>query len=265
MPDDKGIQMKKIVTIVLTVLVFLSAVFIGVSNAYRIDNVMVEAKTYSQAAKSEAQQLQQELKEGYVGENLLFTDEEIALTVIADYPYFRLTKFERQYPDLLCIEVTEDAEVFAVETAQGYYILSQNGTILDIRADYHNRADGEENVVIAGGNPTGEVGQKVQGAGFDELLKMCMIMSDYLNGVRSNIERILFDDVEDGGRIFLWMREGVRINVMRPHLLTEEKAKMFTEKYLSLSDEERLTGFIHATESLDETRVLIEYRANDLT
>lgn len=264
MPEDEGIRMKKIVTIVLTVLVFLSAVFIGVSNVYRIDSVMVEANTYSQAAKSEAEQLQKDLKAGYAGENLLVADEEIALSVIAKYPYFRLTKFEKRHPDLLCIEVTEDAEVFAVKTANGYYILSQNGTILDIRADYKNRADGEENVVIQGGNPAGEVGQKVQGAGFDELLKMCIVMSEYLNGVRSNIWKILFDDVEDGGRIFLWMREGVRINVMRPHLLTEEKAKMFTEKYLALSDEERLTGFIHATESFDETRVLIEYRANDL-
>ena len=45
--------MKKIVTIVLTVLVFLSAVFIGVSNVYRVDGVTVVAKTYSEEAKTE--------------------------------------------------------------------------------------------------------------------------------------------------------------------------------------------------------------------
>ena len=89
-------------------------------------------------------------------------------------------------------------------------------------------------------------------------------MSEKLNGVRSNIANIVFDNVEEGGRIFLCMREGVRINVVHAHLLTEEKARLFTEKYLALNDEERLTGFIHATESMDGTSALITYRANDL-
>lgn len=256
--------MKKIITIVLTVLVFLSAVFIGVSNVYRVDGVTVVAKTYSDEAKTEATQMQKELQEAYKGESVLFAKEDLALTVLEKYPYFRLTKFEKRYPDVLCIEATEDAEVFAAQTQNGYYILAQDGTILDIRDDSNNRADGEENVVITGGNPVGEIGDKVSGAGFNELLKMCVIMSEKLNGVRSNIANIVFDNVEEGGRIFLCMREGVRINVVHAHLLTEEKARLFTEKYLALNDEERLTGFIHATESMDGTSALITYRANDL-
>ncbi len=256
--------MKKVVTILLTVLVFLSAVFIGVSNVYRVDGVTVVAKTYSEAAKAEAAQMQKELQEVYTGESTLFATEELALSVIEKYPYFRLTRFEKRYPDVLCIEATEDAEVFAVKAGSDYYILSQEGTILDIRADSSNRADGKENVEITGANPVGAIGEKVRGAGFDELLKMCVIMSEKLNGVRSNLEEIVFDNVEEGGRIFLRMREGVRIAVIHAHLLTEEKARLFTEKYLALNDEERLTGFIHATESMDGTTALITYLANDL-
>ena len=99
----------------LTVLVFLSAVFIGVSNVYRVDGVTVVAKTYSDEAKTEATQMQKELQEAYKGESVLFAKEDLALTVLEKYPYFRLTKFEKRYPDVLCIEATEDAEVFAAQ------------------------------------------------------------------------------------------------------------------------------------------------------
>jgi hypothetical protein len=246
---------------VLTVLVFLSAVFIGVSKVYRIDSVMVEANTYSQAAKSEAEQLQKDLKAGYAGENLLVADEEIALSVIAKYPYFRLTKFEKRYPNVLYIEATEDMEVFAAKTQDGYYILSQSGTVLDVRKDLNNRIDGKENVVIEGSNPVGEIGDTVSGAGFAELMKICTVMAESLNGVRSNIAKIEFDRVEDGGRIFLCMREGVKICLVHAHLLTQEKAAALTEAYLNMKPADRLAGFLHVTESADGTQVLISYRA----
>ena len=65
-----------------------------------------------------------------------------------------------------------------------------------------------------------------------------------------------------GGRIFLCMREGVKICLVHAHLLTEEKAVALTDAYLSMEVEQRLTGFLHVTESLDGTEVLIKYQAN---
>jgi hypothetical protein len=46
--------MKKILTIVLSVLIFLAAAFIGVANVYRVDGVVLDAKTVSKEAKIEA-------------------------------------------------------------------------------------------------------------------------------------------------------------------------------------------------------------------
>lgn len=256
--------MKKILTIVLSVLIFLAAAFIGVANVYRVDGVVLDAKTVSEEAKIEAKQMQVELEEAYRGESSLFAKNEAALAVIEKYPYFRLTKFEKRYPDVLYVEATEDPEVFAVEADGEYYILSENGTVLDIREEKLNRADGQPNVIVKGAVPQGGIGDTVSGDGLSELLQMCSLMARNLNGVRSNVAEVRFDDVGNGGRIFLCMREGVQITVYNPQLLTEEKAVAFTEKYLSLDDEEKLTGFIHVTESLDKTQVIISYRPNTL-
>ena len=254
--------MKKFFVIILTVLTFLSAAFIGVANVYRTDGVVLEAKMFSGAAKSEAAAIQVELQAAYMGESTIFAEDDLAKQVIEKYPYFRLTKFEKRYPNLLVIEATEDMEVFAVQAGEEYFILSETGTILDVRADSNNRMDGEPNVVITGALPSGGVGDTVAGAGFAETLKICALMAERLNGVRSNIERIEFDGVEKGGRIFLCMREGVKICLVHAHLLTEEKGVALTEAYLSMQVEQRLTGFLHVTESLDGTKVLIKDQSN---
>ena len=254
--------MKKILVIILTVIAFVSAAFIGVANVYRVDGVVLDAKMFSEAAKAEASAMQAELQAAYAGESSLFAKDSLAKEVIEKYPYFRLTKFEKRYPNLLVIEATEDMEVFAVQAGEEYYILSQTGTILDVRADSNNRIDGEPNVVITGAIASGDIGDTVEGAGFAETLKICALMAERLNGVRSNIERIEFDGVERGGRIFLCMREGVKICLVHAHLLTEEKGVALTEAYLSMQVEQRLTGFLHVTESLEGTEVLIKYQPN---
>ncbi len=254
--------MKKFLVILLTALVFLSAAFIGVANVFRVDAVTLEAKMFSEAAKSEAEQMQRDLQQAYLGESALFAKEDAAKSVIEKYPYFRLTKFKIQYPNVLLVEATEDMEVFAVRKGEEYYVLSQTGTVLDVRASDKNRVDGEANVIITGANPVGEIGDTVGGAGFAETLKICALMSQRLNGVRSNVESIEFDRVEEGGRIFLCMREGVKICLVHAHLLTEEKAAVLTEAYLTMSVEQRLTGFLHVTESLDGTQVIVKYQPN---
>ena len=254
--------MKKILVIILTAIAFLSAAFIGVANVYRVDGVVLDAKMFSEAAKAEAAAIQVELQDAYTGESSIFAKDDLAKGVIEKYPYFRLTKFEKRYPNLLVIEATEDMEVFAVQAGEEYYILSESGTILDVREDSNNRIDGQPNVIIRGAIPSGGIGDTVEGVGFAETMKICAVMAERLNGVRSNIERIEFDDVERGGRIFLCMREGVKICLVHAQILTEEKGVALTDAYLAMEDEQRLTGFLHVTESLDGTEVLIKYQPN---
>jgi hypothetical protein len=115
--------MKKILVIVLTALIFLSAAFIGVANVYRLDGVVLDAKMFSEAAKAEASAIQVELQAVYTGESSLLAKDDEAKAVIEKYPYFRLTKFEKRYPNLLEIEVTEDMEKWAMYIGIGLVLL----------------------------------------------------------------------------------------------------------------------------------------------
>ena len=56
---------KKWLIIMLTVLVFLSGAVLGISSVYRIDEVLVDAKTISIEAEEEAVILQSRLTETY--------------------------------------------------------------------------------------------------------------------------------------------------------------------------------------------------------
>ena len=54
---------KRVVTVILTVLIVLSAAVLGVANVFRVDSVIVNAPMVSDAAKAEAEALQKELNE----------------------------------------------------------------------------------------------------------------------------------------------------------------------------------------------------------
>ena len=84
-------QKKKIVTVILTAILFLSAALIGVANVYRVDSVVLNAGTVSSAARAEAEALKKELEEAYAGESSIFAGETVAKEIFEKYPYFRMS------------------------------------------------------------------------------------------------------------------------------------------------------------------------------
>ena len=256
-------QKKKIVTIILTVAVFLAVAFVGVANVFRVEDVVLSTNVLSQEANAEAEQLRGELQEIYRGSSSIFAQEKAAQEALERYPYFRLTNFTKAFPNKLVIEVTETPEVFAVQAGDKYYILSATGTILHIRSEIENRGDDAPNVVVTGVLPEGKEGEQVRGEGVLQFLKICEVMAESLGGIRSNLERAEVVPAGKDSRLRLYMREGVEISVRNPALLTEEKAAAITEMYLGMSDEQRLTGQIYVIENVEGTQVMIDYRPND--
>lgn len=248
---------KRVLTVILTMLVVLSAAVLGIANVFRIDSVVVNAPMVSDAAKAEAEALQQELSETYRGANTLFANQQAAEEVFAKYPYFRLTDFSKEFPNVLVIEATEDAEVYAVEAGEkGYYILSGSGTVLGVRESPANRADGADNILVSGVQISGALGEKAVGAdGIEEILALTKKMSELLGGVRSNLVSVAAVRHGSVTQLTLTMREGVTVYVIKPETFPLEKAEKLTQKYLSLSDGQRLTGSIVVTDDGNETLV----------
>ena len=245
---------KTIIVIVLTALVFLSAVTLGVSTVYRINEVTVVASTFSQEAKREAEELQSALDEAYDKKSMFSASKDLAEDVLGRFPYFRITSFKKDYPNRLEITVSEDEEVYALpcqNEADGYYILNAEGIVLSIRDNYIHRSDSatpRNNLLITGLSVSGEKGSTLKGdTSLSYILAFCQTANQILGGIQSNIEKI---DVIKGGlsedtvTLRLTAFEGVKIYVRNPSFLTEEKAIEAINKYLSLSDSQRTMGMI---------------------
>ena len=245
---------RNITIIILTALVFLSAVFLGVSTVFRVSEVAIVATTVSNQAQGEVEQIQRELDKAYDKQSIFSSNEDLAKQIIARFPYFRITGFEKDYPNRLVISLSEDEEVYALPCGNErgeYFILGADGTILEIRQDYANRSDTtkqRKNLLITGLDVVGEKGGLPTGdTSFAYTIAFCDKVNELLGGIQRNIQSV---EVVKGGSaedtIFLRLTtfEGVKMYIRNPSLCTSDKAILAVEKYFSLSDSERTTGMI---------------------
>lgn len=242
---------KNILIIILTALVFLSAVTLGVATTYRIDDVCVRPITVSDEAQDEAQTLQARLKEAYAGQSTFFVDDTQVKEILADFPYFRLTGVERAYPNLLVVNVTEDAEVYAAALdGENYRIFNADGVALGERGDYLNRADGAEkqaeNILLSGTKSGGAA--MTADEIYEKFFPFCKTLDTLLDGeIRRNVTKIaLFEPTSQPSDSYfrLTMREGVKIYVLFPSVLSTEKLSEAVTVYRSLSVAEKMEGRI---------------------
>ena len=114
---------RNVIAIILTALIFIAAALLGVSSVYRVSAVTLDVSVISEAAKGEADELQRKLAERYRDESIFFVEKQEAEEEFAAFPYFRMVSFKKTYPNRLVIQANEDAELFAVDRGNGYYIL----------------------------------------------------------------------------------------------------------------------------------------------
>ncbi len=257
---------KYVLVIVLTALILLSVAVLGVSTVYRVNTVAVRAPVVSEAAKAEAEALQKKLTAAYEKQSIFSANDELAKEIVAQFPYFNVTGFEKKYPNRLVVEVTEEAEFYAVEAENGrYYILSIDGTVLEIRENYKNRSDNADNLLLAGLAATGEKGEALSGDGcLTTLFPFLEKVSELFGGIRRNILSVTVlrpASAEEETVFKLTTREGVNIYVRNPSVLTEQKAELAIEKYTALSAKQKLKGMLIVSDVLGE--VIYDYHQTD--
>ena len=256
----------KWLVIILTVILFVSGSVLGVSTVYRVREVTVFAPVVSDEAKTEADELQRRLNEAYYNESIFFSDQESANSIVADFPYFRIISFKKDYPNRIVLEVQEDAEVFAVQKGGEYYILNNQGTLLGVRDGYINRSDKGENLLIYGDNLTvdGEKGKTLASdIAFSSLFAFCQKLSDgFLSleaetsprGIRGNIVSIEIERpvVNEKETVFKMLtEEGVYLLVRTPSVNTVLKAEVLLSAYTGLSDLQKTTGAVVVWDGTD--------------
>ena len=254
---------RKILVIFLTVLLFLSAAVLGVSAVFRVKTVTIEKSTVSEAASKEAEAFQERLEEGYLKDSMLFVDSSEAEEIIKEFPYFRLTGFRKEQPNKIVVSISEDAEVYSVALADGtgYYQLGADGSVLGMSETPKNRLDGENNVVFNGFNVTFDGTQLIGDACYLPIMEFCQELDALFGGVRRNVKSVEVYNRTPSKVFVLKMFESVKMYVVDPSILTKEKAEMAVDKYLSLSDEEKLKGCIVVSGS--ETEPIVVYNPVD--
>ncbi|MBQ9729390.1 MAG: hypothetical protein IJV80_01105 [Clostridia bacterium] len=259
---------KKLIVIVLTVVIFLTAALLGFTTVYRIDGVNLQISLYSDEAKAEGAQLEEKLNGLYVGENLVFASPEAAEEVFADYPYFRMAEFKKEYPNKLVIVAKEDVEVYAFESGSQYYIVGLDGTILGVRDNPVNRSDGGNNVLVKGVTVSGQKGEKISGDDcLNALIEAGQAISACVDGVRSNFTEIRVEKPtsDPSQTIFrIKTRETVNLYIRNPYSKTQEKATAIVTAYLGLEDGQRLCGMLLADEGTDGTVLAKHYNSDTL-
>ena len=256
----------KLLVVILTVILFLSGTILGVSTVYRVREVTVIAPVVSTEAKVEADELQKRLNEAYRNENIFFTSQETAELLLADFPYFRITSFRKDYPNRILLEIQEDAEVFAIKRGEEYYILNEQGTLLGVREQYINRSDGENNLLVFGDNliVDGNKGKLLDSdSAFATVFAFCKRLSDGFlamdtentpRGIRGNIlsieiQRPIVSDLETVFK--LTTVEGVCILVRTPSVNTTEKASVVLDAYTNLTDLQKTMGALVVWDGTD--------------
>lgn len=254
---------KKVLTILLTALLFLSVVALGGSTVFRVDDVVINATIVSEDSEMNATQLKEELAAFYKGKSILFVKQKDVASIIEKYPYFRVTDFEKSFPDKIVLTVEEEAEVYAVEkTDGGYYVLGETGAILEIRNSSQNRLDGEGNVVVKGLSLSGDKGGYLSGDScWNSMFQLCKTMHETLGGIRSNVLSVEVLSRSPETFYLITMREGVKIYVGNPSAMTEEKARKAMNEYMALSNEQRMTGRLTVRDA--EGEVLVGYSLED--
>lgn len=252
---------KNLIVIILTAVIFLSAVLLGVTTVYRVDDVTLRVDVYSDEASAEAEELQQKLSALYKDESLLFAGKNAAEELFEDYPYFRMTSFKKEFPNKIIVQATEDVEVYAVKSGDEYYILSLDGTILGVRQSATNRSDGNDNILISGLTVSGKKGENVTALGDDAwtaLIKAGQAIDSTLGGIRNNFVEIAVAKPTSSSEEVLFKiktRETVNLYIRNPYEKTETKAEKVVDYYVDLEDEQRLCGMVVAYDSGEDVSV----------
>lgn len=255
---------KKIIVIVLTVLMFISAACLGVATVFRVKGVAVEASMVSTVAEEEALEIKQRLEVAYMREGTLFLDDTAAQEIVEEYPYFRVTSFEKVYPDKILVKIAEDAEVYAVKgDEENYYLLNAQGEILGLRTDYNNRFDQEPNLLIKGVSVNTQDGKTLTGDDcYAAMLTLLKKTDALLGGIRRNATEAEVIRRSPETIIRLQMREGLELCIVNPQDDADAKAELAIDKYLSLTDAQRLDGCLIVSSGVNG--IVVDYTAEKI-
>lgn len=266
---------KKIV-IVYAIAVFLIVFLITVNTVCSITQFEVYYTVGSALMEESAENVQKTLEEKYLRKSYLFFDESKVREVVSEESggYLEVISVEKIFPNRITVHVRERYETFAFEKDGKFYVIGDDGSILSISDENKNNIAGI-NIEIHGISfgADQQVGDKFTVAAGDEAAYQALnVFLGELNsrGMRGNITRIDYQTV--GGSdpayrysyFYVHTTEGVQFWIVTPEEDTQRKVSQVLGLYASLTDAQRLDGYIYVGEGDAEYSTNVPPEIGDL-
>ena len=239
---------------VVLFLVVFAVTFNCVCSIARFD-VTFEVSSMGQQAKA----VQEKLEKEYGGKSYLFFSEEDVQNVVLELGggYLEVENFSKTFPNVIHAEVREKYEELSLKLGDKYYAVDKENTVLAVNDTAVNNVAGSNVAVYGIAFAVPEVGDTLTVAAEDEAAFAAVRsaykkMDEILGGARVNVSAMRFsrefEGLEYGGTdLYIEMREGVCVWIPDPLENAEDKIGKAMDMYLSLSDAQRMYGYIAFT------------------
>ena len=248
---------KKALFMTAVALILLCAVVAAALNAvFTVTDVLVNYAPVSQEGIEDSYSVQEMLDEKFIGKSTTFLDLEDVRESLAGYSSFVVKEVKKVFPRTVSVTLAERREAFAYLKDDGTYaVLDENGRYLYDKDENANRRTGE-NILLENFDFTFSETEKLPTDGYlKAAIAFAGVFMDRLEDARANVVSLSLrkTDNEIAGAYLMRvkMREGLVIDVFAPENFAAEKAEKVLEKYLSLTDEQRLYGFFDVVDRVD--------------
>lgn len=250
---------KVILSTIISFVLLFAVVAAGLNAIFTVTVVQSDFSVYSDDARAETEELKKKLDK-FVGKSSTFLDLKDVEKTVEEVPAFCVTQIKKKYPEALVVSVRERKETYAFAVNGGYALLDEEGYYLYEKEENINRLDKKENILLEGFDFTVSDREFVKGEYAEALFQMFGVFEAALTEIRANVTAASFIKASSSIAYFqIRMREGVVINLYAPAQMTSEKAQAAVEKYLSLTDSQRVEGTISVVDT--DKGLNVDYRA----
>lgn len=116
----------KRISVILIAVAFMIIVVFSCVGLFSVKKVNV---TFAVAEQTDAEKVQADL-DGFIGDNLLFLKESEIEKLLNNYHYLEVLSVEKQYPNVINIELKERREVYYINHQDSYFVTTEDGFVL---------------------------------------------------------------------------------------------------------------------------------------
>lgn len=217
---------------------FLASAVISVGMIFAVKNINVTLLTYSEDSSESYAELKASLNV-FKGESILFIGSDDIVKAIEDSNY-TVASSEKIFPCTINVTLRERLETFAISVGGQFSMYDSDGKYLRRDDENRNVNDGSPNVELTG-VAVEEIG---------EIAEIAAIFKEKFSSLRSIVSSITLEankNIEGYvDKLFFNLRCGLKIEIDEYNEYTAEKLDKAYEKFVALSDRQKLSGTLRS-------------------